>query len=323
MGTLDAMREIFDVEATIDYALAFEAALARGRSSVGLVSFETAEAIAATCGEIEVLALAEVIARVRAELPAEVAREVHVGATAQDVSDTVLAIQTLEAAEVLRDETARLGAALVKLADRFAQTPALDHARALPISFGLRIAQWFAGIDNAAERLATEVAASCKVQLGGAAGTRAGLGGQGAKIAQHMATALGLQTAVPWHSRRVGLVAIASALGIEISALGKMASDLAVLAVVGEVTQVRVEAAHAAAARAPGLVAAALAGAEGVVPELFVLAAGSCEALRIAAVDLEVHAARVLANLVAANVGRELGEAAAIVSAILAHHAKG
>ncbi len=101
---------------------------------------------------------------------------------------------------------------------------------ALPIGFGLRIAQWLAGIDDAANRFAGESTANLKIQLGGAAGTRAGLGGQGAAVAAYMASSFGLAPGVPWHSARVGVVAIAASLGIVIGALGKMARDISLLA---------------------------------------------------------------------------------------------
>jgi 3-carboxy-cis,cis-muconate cycloisomerase len=44
-----------------------------------------------------------------------------------------------------------------------------------------------------------------------------------------MADSLGLACDVPWHSRRVGVSAIAAALGIVIGALAKMARDVSLL----------------------------------------------------------------------------------------------
>lgn len=90
----------------------------------------------------------------------------------------------------------------------------------------------------------------------------------------------------------------------------------------------------AAAVRAPGLVATILGGlpaeeerglggwqAEGpVLAELFLLAAGSASALATVAEGLEVDAAGIARNLAAAGIGEDIGESAAIVTALLEQH---
>ena len=171
-----------------------------------------------------------------------------------------------------------------------------------------------------------------------------------------MATTLGLSAGVPWHARRVGVAAIGSALGIVIGALAKLARDVSLLAqnAVGEAREPAVpgrggssamahkrnptgcQVALSAATRAPGLVAALLAGlpaeeerglggwqAEGpALADLFLLAAGSAQAMATVAEGLDIDTAAIARNLAAANVGSDIGESAAIVAAILAHHRK-
>ena len=92
-----------------------------------------------------------------------------------------------------------------------------------------------------------------------------------------------------------------------------------------------------AALRAPGLVATMLSSlpaegerglggwqAEGpVLAELFLLAAGSAEAMAVVAEGLEVDEAAIARNLQAAAMGSDIGESAAIVSELLAHYRKG
>jgi 3-carboxy-cis,cis-muconate cycloisomerase len=284
----------------------------------------------------------------------------HKGATSQDVADTVLMMQTVRAAALVAADVRRVRGGLTALAEQHAATPAMGRTLlqdALPVGFGLRLARAAADIDAAARRLATEVTSHAAIQLGGAAGTRAGLDGKGAAVAARMADALGLATAAPWHARRVGVAAIASTLAILIGALGKFARDISLLAqnAVGEAREPAIpgrggssamahkrnptgcQVALSAAIRAPGLVAAILGGlpqeeerglggwqAEGpALADLFLLAAGSAAAMATVAEGLEIDEAAIARNLAAAGQGDDIGESVAIVSAILAHHSQG
>jgi len=369
-----AMLAVFDDAAVLRHALAFEAALARAQAAEGLLAPAVADAIAGACATIaldprelaEEVALAGTLAiplvkRLRARLlDSEAASAIHKGATSQDVADTVLMLQVAAAADVLAADLNRVCSALYDHAQHHAATPAIGRTLlqdARPVGFGLRLAQAAAGITAAAQRLARDVAAHTNIQFGGAVGTRAELEGKGAAIAQRMAEALGLGVSLPWHARRVGLAEIASALGILIGALGKLARDVSLLAqnAVNEAREPVIEGrggssamAHkrnptgcqvalSAAIRAPGLVASILTGlpqeqerglggwqAEGpALAELFLLAAGSASAMAAVAEGLEIDVAAISRNLTHADVGQDIGESAAIVASILAHYWKG
>jgi 3-carboxy-cis,cis-muconate cycloisomerase len=372
-ATTPAMLAVFDDAATIAHALAFEAALARAEAAVGLIADDVADAIVAACNglTIDPAALAEeaalagtlaipLVARLRAATAGHAADAVHRGATSQDVADTILMLQVQWAAPLLAADVDRVCAGLYAIAERHAATPAIGRTLlqdAMPVGFGLRLAQAAAGIDNAGRRLDQEITSNAKIQLGGAAGARAGLGGKGADVARRMADELGLATAVPWHARRISIAAVASALGILIGALGKFARDVSLLAQngVGEAREPLVagrggssamahkrnptgcQVALSAALRAPGLVASILAGlpaeeerglggwqAEGpAIADLFLLAAGSAQAMVAVAEGLDIDEAAIARNLAAADVGTDIGESAAIVAAILDHHRKG
>lgn len=366
-----AMLAAFDDAATLRAALAFEAALAEGEAACGLIPGDVAARIAETCRTIVIPAeaLAEeaalagtlaipLVARLRAALAdaPQAAAAVHRGATSQDVSDSVLAQQMRAGVGLLLSVLRRTGDALAMLAQRHADVPAVGRTLlqdALPIGFGLRIAQWMAGIDAATARLEREAHAACVVQFGGAAGTRGGLDGQGAAVARHIAEALGLGVAIaPWHTRRDMIAGLAAALGIVIGMLGKMARDVALLAQsgIGEAREPAIagrggssamahkrnptgcQIALSAAIRAPGLVATILSGlpqelerglggwqAEGpVIADLFALAAGAAEAMATVAEGLEVDRDRMSANLAALGQGADSGESAALVAALLA-----
>ncbi len=364
------MLAAFSDAATLRHALAFEAELARAEAAEGLIGAEAVEAIAVLCAtiSIDLAELAEeaalagtlaipLVARLRAALSGDAAKALHKGATSQDVADTVLACQIRAASGLLDRDLTRVTTALAALARRHATTPAIGRTLlqdALPIGFGLRIAHWQAGIAEAAIRLRHEVETGAVLQFGGAAGSRAGLGGKAAAVSARLAAALGLPDAPPWHARRGGIAGIATATAIVIGALGKMARDVSLLAQngIGEAREPAIpgrggssamahkrnptgcQVALSASLRAPGLVASILAGlpaeqerglggwqAEGpALAELFLLAAGAADAMATVGEGLEIDETTIARNLTAAGLGNDIGESAALVAALLVQH---
>ncbi|MDQ1231775.1 lyase family protein [Sphingomonas sp. SORGH_AS_0879] len=362
-----AMIAVFDDAVTVAHARAFEVALARAQAAENVIAPDVAEAIATgvASARIEPAELAEevalagtlaipLVARLRGALGDEAVSALHRGATSQDVADSVLMMQVRAAHRVLTADVQRVVAALTRHARDHARTPAVGRTLlqdALPVAFGLRLAQAAAGIADALEHLNDAVARHAVLQFGGAAGTRAGMDGRGAAVAAHMAAALGLATAAPWHARRTGVVAIGAGVGILIGALGKLARDVSLLAqnAIGEAREPGIagrggssamahkrnptgcQVALSAATRAPGLVATLLAGmpqeqerglggwqAEGpVLTDLFLLASGSAAAMAVVAEGLEIDAAAIARNRAAADMGEDLGESAAIIAALL------
>lgn len=366
-ATTPAMFAVFDDDATITHALAFEGALARAQATEGVISEELALAIVNACitAAINSAELAEesalagtlaipLVARLRAALSGDARKAVHKGATSQDVADTVLMMQTRAATELVLTDLDRIVDALGRLALRHAETPAVGRTLlqdALPVAFGLRIAHWMVGIADAAQRLRRDVEDHARIQLGGAAGTRAGLDDAGPAIASHMAIELGLAVSEPWHARRIGIAAIGTSLAMAIGAVGKIARDIALLSQnpVGEAREPAVagrggssamahkrnptgcQIALSAALRAPGLAATLLVGlpqeeerglggwqAEGpVLADLFLLTAGAAEAMASVAEGLEIDDDAIARNLREANIGTDIGESTAIVAALV------
>ena len=363
-----AMIAIFDDAAVIADALAFEVALAGAQADAGIVSAACADAIAAAAGAIacdparlaEEAALAGTLAiplvrALRATLTGDAAAALHRGATSQDVADTVLMCQARRATRLLLADLDRIVTALAPLARAHAATPAIGRTLlqdAQPIGFGLRIAQWHAGIAAAAARVEREVAGKAVLQWGGGAGTRPDQDGHAALVAARLAQALGLAAAPPWHARREGVAGIAAAIGILIGALAKMARDVSLLAqnAVGEAREPAVAGrggssamAHkrnptgcqtvlSAASRAPGLVAGILGAlpaeeergiggwqAEGpMLVDLFLLASGAAAAMATVAEGLEIDGAAIDRNLAAAGQGDDIAESVALVEMLLA-----
>lgn len=369
------MLSTFDDRATLRHASAFEAALARARAAAGLIPNSVAEEIAEASAGIEVdpaelaneaahagtLAI-PLVARLRAALrdtPVS-ADAIHRGATSQDLADTVMILQAKEAAALLRADLLRLTDAFAVLARRHADTPALGRTLlhdALPITFGLRAAQWLAAVDGARRQLDRACSEALTLQLGGAAGTRADLGGKGDEVTRHMARTLGLAAPIaPWHARRNHVAGLAASLGIVTGMVGKAAQDIALLSqnAIAETREPAIagrggssamphkrnttgcQIAISAAIRAPGLVASVLAGlpqeqergiggwqAEApVLADLFMLTGGSVGAMADVAEALKVNADAMARNLAAAQVGEDPGESAAIVAAILEDYRK-
>ncbi|MEG3168033.1 lyase family protein [Sphingomonas sp. LB3N6] len=367
-ATTPAMLAVFDDDATIAHALAFEGALARAQATEGIISEELASAIVDACITIAIdpAALAEesalagtlaipLVARLRASLSGDVRAAVHKGATSQDVADTVLMMQTRAAAKLVLTDLDRIVHALSRVALRHAETPAVGRTLlqdALPVAFGLRIAHWMVGVADAVQRLRRDVEDHALIQLGGAAGARAGLDGAGLAIASHMANELGLAVSEPWHARRVGIAAVGTSLAVAIGAIGKMARDVALLSqnTVAEAREPAIagrggssamahkrnptgcQIALSAALRAPGLAATLLAGlpqeeerglggwqAEGpVLADLFLLAAGAADAMATVAEGLEIDEVAIARNLANAGIGTDIGESATIVRALAA-----
>lgn len=371
--TSAAMLAIFDDRAMLRHALAFERELARAQAAVGLIPDPVAKRIGRACEDIEIdpAELADeaamagtlaipLVARLRAVLEDnfEAAASVHRGATSQDLADTVMMLQAREAADLIDTDLRRIVGKFSLVARAQADTPAAGRTLlqdALPIAFGLRVAQWLAGIEDARRRLEQSCGEGLRLQLGGAAGTRTGLDGKGGQIGASLADGLGLKASVaPWHARRGHVAAIAAALGIVAGALGKMARDIALLSQgsVGEAREPMIEGrggssamphkrnptgsqvALSAAFRTPGLVSTVLAAmpqelergiggwqSEGpVMAELFLLAGGSAEAMALVADGLEIDREAIARNLSRADLGEDIGEARAIIEDLLAEY---
>jgi len=366
-ATTPAMLDVWSDAAALGHALAFEAALAGAEARHGLVGEAEARAIAATCSSIRIdpAALAEeaalagtlaipLVARLRAAVGGDAASHVHRGATSQDLADTVMMQQVRAAAALIQADTHRIAEALGRTARAEAAHPAMGRTLlqdAMPIGFGLRVAQWRAGIAGAAARLAREVEAGAVLQFGGAVGSRAGLNGRGAAVARDLAAALALPPAPPWHARRGGVAAIGTAVAILIGACAKMARDVALMAQngIGEAREPAVtgrggssamahkrnptacQIALSAATRAPGLAAGLLAGlpAEGerglggwqaeapALADLFLLAAGAADAMAGVAEGLEIDGAAIARNLPLDRSPADIGESVALVDALL------
>jgi 3-carboxy-cis,cis-muconate cycloisomerase len=112
--------------------------------------------------------------------------------------------------------------------------------QAVPVTFGLVAAGWLTSMDDARQGLAAVGSQRLAVQFGGAAGTLASLGDHGPQVAALLAEELGLTVPVlPWHTDRLRIIDLGTALARVTAVLGKVARDVTLLAQeeVGEVSE--------------------------------------------------------------------------------------
>jgi 3-carboxy-cis,cis-muconate cycloisomerase len=285
-------REVND-HAWLQALLDTEAALARAQATAGLMSPDIAAEIGAVC-RAERFSVAGIGRRavdsgnpviplvhdLRAAVGPACRGQVHRGATSQDILDTAMMLIARRALAHVLEDLAAVAASCARLADTHRDT--LIAARTLmqqaaPTTFGLTVAGWLVAVDEVRDQLTRVRGERLAIQLGGAVGTLAALGDAGPAVAAALAEELQLALpTLPWHTNRVRVAQLAAALGTACGALGKIATDVILLAQteVAEVCEssdgggsssmpqksnpVRAILTAAAARRAPGLVATLL-----------------------------------------------------------------
>ena len=236
---------IWAPERQLGHMLAFEAALSRALGASGAVDAGSAERAARAIEGVSVAPedLREGTARDGVPVPALVRRlrdaagadaaAVHMGATSQDVIDTALALALQDAADLARDRLAALEDALAGLEARFGDARMVGRTRmqaALPIRAATRIQAWRAPLADHRARLDASRPRVERLQLGGPVGDRKAFGAHGPAIVGHIAAALGLRGADPWHARRDGVVEHGHVMAGVAGTLGKMGQDVCLMA---------------------------------------------------------------------------------------------
>src|SRR6202030_4662943 len=129
-------------------------------------------------------------------------------------------------------EMEKLCGRLAKMADQHRLTPLVGRTwlqHAVPTTLGIKFAGWLDALDRHRERFRETQNRCLVLQFGGAVGTLAALGSQGAVVAKHLSEQLKL--ALPqtsWHSHRDRLTEISTTLGLLTGTLGKIARDISV-----------------------------------------------------------------------------------------------
>ncbi|MDR5738623.1 MULTISPECIES: 3-carboxy-cis,cis-muconate cycloisomerase [unclassified Caballeronia] len=353
---------VWSPRATVQAMLDVEAALARASAKAGVIPASAVDAIVAACsadtidaaalmtgaaagGNLAIPLVRQLTAVVKAS-DEQAAKYVHWGATSQDIIDTGVVLQLRAALDLLDADLRALAASLATQAQTHRATPMIGRTwlqQALPITLGLKFAQWLDAITRHRTRLADLRERALVLQFGGAAGTLASLRDKALPVAQALADDLRLALpALPWHTQRDRIAEAASFFGMLTGTLGKIARDISLMmqTELGEVAEpaaagkggsstmphkrnpVGCAAVLTAATRAPNLVATIFAGmvqeheralggwqAEWeALPDLARLTAGALANVMGIVPGLEVNVDRLAANLNATN-GLVLGEA--------------
>jgi 3-carboxy-cis,cis-muconate cycloisomerase len=235
--------------------LSVEAALALAQEQLGLIAPSSARIIAQVCetlsqqiarldpdqlqtdsllaGNLAIPFVKKLTAQV-AQADAEAAKQVHFGATSQDILDTAAVLVWQQ--DLIRCEALLrvLMQHVASLARAHRDTPMIGRTwmqHALPISFGLKAAGWLDALMRHAQRLAAVREELRVLQFGGATGSLASLGKDGLKVSRLLAQALALnEPSLPWFGHRDRVFALAAVLVGLTGTLGKIAKDVSLMA---------------------------------------------------------------------------------------------
>src|SRR5947208_821384 len=217
-----AMRAVCDDVACLQNMLDFEAALARAEAAVGVIPNAAAGPITAACRaeSFDLAALAEAATRSGnlaiplvkvltanvAKMDTDAARYVHWGATSQDVIDSAAMLGLRAGIDALLADTGRAVTGFAELARRHRNTAVVARTwlqHALPMPFGLKLAEYAAALHRSRGRLLRLRRETLALQFGGAAGTLAALGDRGWLVAERLSQELELPLPdAPWHTHR-------------------------------------------------------------------------------------------------------------------------
>jgi 3-carboxy-cis,cis-muconate cycloisomerase len=244
-----AMRAVCDDSTSLQHMLDFEAALARAEATTGVIPKAAAGPIGAACRaeQFDLAALAEAATRAGnlaiplvkrltanvAKADADAARYVHWGATSQDVIDTATMLTLRAAIDALLGDLDRAIAGFAKLALAHRNTAIVARTwlqHALPMPFGLKLAEYAAALHRSRTRLKALRTSALALQFGGAAGTLAALGDKGMAVAEQLARELKLPLPeAPWHTHRDRIAEAASVFAILAGTCGKIARDVSLM----------------------------------------------------------------------------------------------
>lgn len=201
------MKAVWDEENRLQRLLDVEAALALAQAKVGNIKQDHADIIKKTAStryvklehvrEIDRKINHEITAVIRAlsEQAGESGKFVHVGATSNDILDTGAALQIKDALKILEADLESLKKVLAKRAREHRDTIMVGRTHgqfALPITFGLKLANYALEVHRHQERLREAAPRVMVGKMSGAVGTGAGFGSKALEIQKLVMEHLGL-----------------------------------------------------------------------------------------------------------------------------------
>ena len=243
----DDIAACFSGASTVTYMLAVEAAYARALGQVGHIAPDIADRAAQRIQTVEIdvkdlragtakdgVVVPSLVAAIKEELPVELHPAIHNGMTSQDVIDTALVMSLKSVVQILISRLTKVLDGIGDLVDTFGDAPLLGRTRmqaAIDMRVCDRLAAWRNPLMAHHARLVCMSSRVLVVQLGGAVGNRATFKGQGAQIAPLMASELGLSGSdISWQADRSSLAEFANCLSLISGALGKIGTDVTLMA---------------------------------------------------------------------------------------------
>jgi adenylosuccinate lyase len=205
----EAMKRIFDEERRLQRMLDVEAALAKAHAAVGNISKANAKLVSDRADtkhvkidrvrEIEKTTNHDIMAMVKAltEQAGAAGDYVHLGATSNDIVDTVTAMQLKDALQMIEDDLIVLQNAIAELAEKHKSTIMVGRTHgqfAVPLTFGLKMAVYARELQRHLDRLRDARPRICVGKMSGAVGTGAALGQHASEIQAIVMKSLGLGT---------------------------------------------------------------------------------------------------------------------------------
>jgi 3-carboxy-cis,cis-muconate cycloisomerase len=238
---------IIDDTAWLQAMLDAEAGLARALERAGLAPPGTGAAVtrAARAADFDIAELGELSALTGNPVPGmaraltravggQAGRAVHRGATSQDILDTAAMLLARTAIGAARADLVEAADATAHLAREHRSTLMIGRTllqQAVPVTFGVVAAGWLAGLDAAIQGLTWVRNTRLAAEFGGAAGTLASLGADGVRVKALLAEELGLaDPPLPWHTERLRIIDVGTAMARATAALSTIARDVTLLA---------------------------------------------------------------------------------------------
>ncbi|MCL1975979.1 MAG: adenylosuccinate lyase [Firmicutes bacterium] len=235
--TLPEMGKVWSDENTFQLMLDVEVAAAEAMADIGLMPKEALVAIKhnalsafANIEKVDDIAGQNLsyFLRLMSEQLGEAAKYLHVGLTASDILDTVLALQMKQAVALLQGRLLQLRLLLVEIANKYKYTLMIGRthgAHAEPTTFGLKMAMWVKEIDRSLTRLQNAHDVINVGKLSGAVGTFANVD---PRVETYACRLLGLHpayvtTQTLQRDRHAELITILAIIG---SSLDKFATEI-------------------------------------------------------------------------------------------------
>ena len=204
--TREAMGRVWSDANRFQKWLDVELAATGTLAEAGQVPADAAAAIRAR-SKVDVARIHELEARVKHDVIAftmavgesiadpAAARWLHYGMTSNDVVDTAQALLVRDAARLIEAGLAKFSDVLAKRAEEFRHTPQIGRTHGVhaePITFGLKVANWYAENQRNIERFAAAAAQMAVGKVSGAVGNASHLGPE---MEERICQRLGLQVA--------------------------------------------------------------------------------------------------------------------------------